>query len=51
MYPNLKAELARNDISFKKLAEILILPRSGVSDRMNGNIEWKKRNRYTFGIN
>lgn len=42
MYRNLKAELARNEINQKKLAEILNLPESGISERLNGSISWKK---------
>lgn len=43
MYPNLKAELARLDITYSKLAGIMKIPKSGITDRMNGTTDWRKK--------
>lgn len=42
MYSNVKAELARLGMTNAKLAEMLGIPASGVSERLNGTIGWKK---------
>ena len=36
MYPNLKAEMARNNILIEKLMEVTGKSRSGVSNNLNG---------------
>ena len=37
MYPNLEAELARNDISKTEIAEFLGVRQATVYDKLNGN--------------
>lgn len=40
IYPNLEAELARNGISKKKYSEVLGIPASGITLRMQGKIKF-----------
>ena len=40
MYPNIKAEMARRNITMKKLAEDLGMRLATLSDKMNGKYEF-----------
>lgn len=42
VYPELMAEMARNGHTQGTLAELLNLPQSGISARLNGKIEFSK---------
>lgn len=41
MYPNLNAELARNNINLSELADLLKITRSTLSDKLNGKTDFK----------
>jgi hypothetical protein len=42
MYPNIRAELARKNISIPEFAKIINLNRTTTYERLNGQTEWKK---------
>jgi hypothetical protein len=42
-YPNLCAEIARCDETYATVSELLDISISAVSRRMNGAVEWSKR--------
>lgn len=41
-YNNILAEMARKEITQADLARELNLPQSGISNRLNGKVEWSK---------
>lgn len=40
MFPNLKAEMTRNQINQKDLAELLNLNKATISDKMTGKVDF-----------
>lgn len=41
LYPELRAELARNDLSYEDLGKIIGISANSVSQRMNGDVEFR----------
>ena len=40
-FAGLRAEMARHGHNQQTLAELLDMPQSGISNRLQGNVEWK----------
>ena len=41
LYPELRAELARNDLSYEDFGKIIGISANSVSQRMNGDVEFR----------